>query len=502
MRVLGVDYGDARTGDAISDPTGFLASAVETVESYVPERAADAVARIAAERKVERIVLGLPRNMDGSEGFRAEKTRAFAKLLAARTGLPVHLWDERQSTDAAHRVLAENGRSGKKRKPVIDQVAAVLILQSWLDGRSQTHSEIKGETIMEKKKLGYGVLGLGIGRLHAKAAFDYDGCDLVGVCDWRPDRLEKHRREYPEMYPDLKVYPTFEDMLADPAIDIVSVATPSGTHAKYVCQALRAGKHVLVEKPIDVTMAAAQSIVDCMKETGKKVACVFQNRRLPSVMSAKEAVDKGRLGKLFAGEFRVDWYRTDAYFADGGWRGTWAMDGGGSLMNQAVHTVDLMQYLMGEVHSVRSLTALVNHNIETEDLTKSIITFKNGAIATFTSTTCAYPGLSTDICLHGTDGTIELDADRIKVWKIRNTSDEAMNTEEETMMKGDGKFRTAAAMDPNLVTGHPFHVQDIVEAVRDGREPAVGPVEAMKALKIILAVYESAKNGGREVVID
>ena len=136
MRILGVDYGDARTGIALSDPTGLLASAVETVTAYNPEKCADAVAGIARRVSAEKIVLGLPRNMDGSEGFRAEKSRVFGGLLAEKTGLPVILWDERVTTNAAHQILADNGRSGKKRKSVVDQVAAVLILQSWLDSQN------------------------------------------------------------------------------------------------------------------------------------------------------------------------------------------------------------------------------------------------------------------------------------------------------------------------------------------------------------------------------
>lgn len=133
MRILGVDYGQARTGLAISDPTGLLASAVETVTAYVPEKCARAVADKARALGAERIVLGLPRNMDGSEGFRAEATRAFGTLLAEYSGLPLVYWDERQSTNAAHRILAENGRSGRNRKQVVDQVAAVVILQNYLD---------------------------------------------------------------------------------------------------------------------------------------------------------------------------------------------------------------------------------------------------------------------------------------------------------------------------------------------------------------------------------
>lgn len=350
---------------------------------------------------------------------------------------------------------------------------------------------------MAKKELGYAVLGVGVGRHHAAGAAKANGAKLIAICDLRDDRIAAQK----ELYPDILYYKDFDEMLKNPDIDIVSIATPSGMHAEHACKAMRAGKNILVEKPIDVTIEKAEMIEKVRKETGVKVGCVFQNRRIPTMQAMKDAIDAGRLGKIFAGMFRVIWYRTDEYFVDGGWRGTWKWDGGGSLMNQAVHTVDLMQWMMGDVLSVQSAMNLVNHNIETEDLTQSIVKFKSGAIATFTSSTCAYPGLSTDVCVNGTDGTIHLDAGKVKVWKIKNETKELMDEEEEKMKAFDGVKKTEAANDPTKITGHAFHVQDIIDAVRYDRDPFVGPAEAIKAVKIILAIYESAKNGGKEVFI-
>ena len=345
------------------------------------------------------------------------------------------------------------------------------------------------------KKIGYGVLGLGIGRYHAKAAFDMEEAELVAVCDARPDRLEKHKREYPEMYPDLTVYTKYEDMLANPDIDIISVATPSGTHAEYVCQALRAGKHVLVEKPIDITVDAALKIEEARVRTGKIAGVIHQNRNNCVMKPIKEALDAGRLGKLVLATFAVKWYRDQHYYE--GWHGTWEMDGGGSLMNQAIHTVDLMTWLMGEVESVTSTAGIYNHKIDTEDLTASLVKFKSGATATFVSTTCAYPGISTEMMLYGTEGSIEADADMIKTWKMKEPLDDMDEDEEEQMMidrYGKGN-RFAAEHEPDALYGHRHVVEDMICAVRDGRDPEIMPTSAANAVRFVNAVYESAKSG-------
>jgi predicted dehydrogenase len=258
-------------------------------------------------------------------------------------------------------------------------------------------------------------------------------------------------------------------------------------------QALRAGKNVLVEKPMDIAVDKILEIVKARQETGLKVGGIFQNRRNAVMEPFKEAVDKGRLGEIYAAFFRVNWHRNDEYFLqNGGWRGTWAMDGGGSLMNQGVHTVDLMQWLLGDVESVKANMRVVNHKIETEDFTQSTIKFKRGTIATFISTTSAYPGLGTELQVTGTDGSIHVEGDRVLVWKIRG---ESMEAEEAEMKEKFGGKASGNVADHTVVRGHPYQVQDMVDALRFGRDPMVGPMEATKAVRIINAVYESARTG-------
>lgn len=268
---------------------------------------------------------------------------------------------------------------------------------------------------------------------------------------------------------------------------------PSAMHADFAVRAMEAGKHVLVEKPLDIVPERAQLIEDARIRTGMTCGVVHQNRFNVNMYPIREAMENGRLGKLILGTFAVKWYREQTYY-DNGWHGTWNMDGGGSLMNQSVHTVDLMRWLMGEVESVSSHMGVYDHVIETEDTTASVIKFKNGAIATFVSTTCAYPGLSTEICLYGTGGSIEADADCLKVWKMKDAEDE--DAEEEAMLAHFGGGNLAAmSEDPTKNFGHDHVVKDMIAAVAEGRNPEVMPAEALKAVKIVCAIYESARTG-------
>lgn len=338
------------------------------------------------------------------------------------------------------------------------------------------------------KKPGYAVVGLGVGMSHAKAAFKSKNADLIAVCDLRDDRIEKAK----DKFGDILYYTDFDEMLKNPDIDIVSVAVPSGMHADFAVKVLEAGKNVLVEKPIDITVEAAMRIEEARKRTGKIAGVVHQNRNNADMAPIKDAVDSGKIGKLILGDFAVKWYRTQEYFnRDGGWRGTWEMDGGGSLMNQAVHTVDLMIWLMGDVESVTSHMGIYAHDIKTEDLTVSLVKFKSGAVANFISTTCAYPGLCTGIRLYGTEGSIEADGDELQTWKFKN-EDEAV--EKEMLQKYQGNS-AATALDPSLCVGHDSVVEDIIRAVSTGTDPQILPMEAIKSVRFINAVYESAKTG-------
>ncbi|MCL2813998.1 MAG: Gfo/Idh/MocA family oxidoreductase [Oscillospiraceae bacterium] len=338
------------------------------------------------------------------------------------------------------------------------------------------------------KKIGYAVVGLGVGRSHCDAAYKSKNADLVAVCDLLGDRLESAKKAYDGVL----TYNSFEEMLKNPDIDIVSIAVPSGLHAELAVLALENGKNVLVEKPIDITVEKAMKIEQARQKTRLKAGVIHQNRFNAVMKPVKEAVDSGKLGKLILGSFAVKWYRDQNYYDSGGWRGTWAMDGGGSLMNQAVHTVDLMQWLMGDVQSLISIAGIYNHKIETEDLTASLVKFKSGAVATFVSSTCCYPGVCTDIQLYGEKGSVEVDGDALKLWKI--IGGDAFEESEMLEAYGAGNG-AAAALDPALIVGHAFQVEDMISAVIEDRPPLVVPSDAVKSVGIINAVYESAKTG-------
>lgn len=338
-------------------------------------------------------------------------------------------------------------------------------------------------------KIGYAVAGLGVGKAHVEAALGYDKCRLVAVCDLVTDKIKSVTDKNPEVIG----YTDFDEMLKNPDIDIISICLPSGMHAEYAVRALEAGKNVLIEKPIDITVEAAKKIEEARIRTGKKVGCIYQNRNHAVMKPLKAAIDGGKLGKIFLGTFAVKWYREQSYYEGAQcWHGTWEMDGGGSLINQAIHTLDIMQWLMGEPESVKSEMSVNAHKIETEDLTASVVRFKSGATATFLSTTCCYPGLSTDIQIYGTKGSVELDADVLKLWKIEGESER----DEEDMLDRYGRGnRVACAYEEGLKYGHVTQIEDMVDAVIEDRDPQITPVEAMKAVRIIEAIYRSARTG-------
>jgi len=338
------------------------------------------------------------------------------------------------------------------------------------------------------KKIGYGVVGLGMGMTHLDLAAANPNVGYVAYCDINEERMARAAANHPDAVP----YREFDEMIKDEKIDIISIALPTGMHAEFTIKALEAGKHVLCEKPIDINVERGLAVEEARVRTGKKVGLIFQNRNNAVIREAKKTIEDGKLGKILLGTFAVKWYRNQPYYDAGGWRGTWDMDGGGSLMNQSVHTVDLMQYLMGDVESVQGHYTIANHVIETEDLTTSVIKFKNGALATFVSTTCCNPNRGTYIQVYGADGCIELNGDKVEAWKPAGVTAEE---EAAIIAKYDKGNAAAVAADPTLVIGHASQVNDMIDAVINDRDPQVGPMEAMKAVRIINAVYESSRTG-------
>ena len=348
-------------------------------------------------------------------------------------------------------------------------------------------------------ELGFGVVGLGMGTNHCRSVTRVEGAKLVAVCDLDEERLGPTAEEY-----GCKAYTSYEEMLQDDEVQVVNICVESGKHAELGIQAADAGKHMIVEKPADITPERVDQLIGAVKDAGVKVGCIFQARLEPLNRRIKDAVDSGKLGKLIGVHGHLPWYRADSYYqgAHGSWKGTWDLDGGGSLMNQGVHTVDLIQWLAGGVESVMGMFGVFGHDIEAEDQTVALFKFKNGAIGTVYTTTCCYPGLPQLVTIYGENGSIMKDASKLISWKIQGENEAA----EEAEMLGfygdqEDKQKNISA-DPLAVSsdGHTLIIEDLVGAINEEREPMIGLESARHAVEIITAVFESGRTG-REVKV-
>ncbi len=339
--------------------------------------------------------------------------------------------------------------------------------------------------------IGFGIVGAGmISRFHAKALAEVRGAKLVACADTAPGRAEAFAKEV-----GCSGYDTVEAMLADPAVDAVAIATPSGAHMDPAVAAAKAGKHVVVEKPLEVTLKKCDRIIEACDKAGVKLATIFPSRFHDSAKLMKQAVDNGRFGRLTLGDAYVKWYRTQQYYDSGAWRGTWALDGGGALMNQAIHTVDLLAWLMGPVAEVQANTATLAHErIEVEDAAVATLKFANGALGIIEATTAAFPGYLKRIELHGSAGSAVLEEEDIKHWDfMQKTRSDATVLRQMAVSKSSG----GGAADPSAIGhhGHAMLFQDFVDAIRKDRAPAIDGREGRKSVEIIMAIYKAAQSG-------
>jgi UDP-N-acetyl-2-amino-2-deoxyglucuronate dehydrogenase len=352
------------------------------------------------------------------------------------------------------------------------------------------------------ERLRFGILGCGvIGPHHAKAIAGLEGAELVAVADVVPELAEELAGEYGCAH-----YSGLEEMLAGVDLDAVCVCTPSGMHADGATTALEAGKHVVIEKPVDVTLEAADRLIGVQRATGGRVAVVSQHRFDAATQAVHGALARGEFGRLTSGSADVRWWRSQSYYDSGGWRGTWELDGGGVLINQAIHSIDLLQGLMGRVVEVTAYTGLIAHErIEVEDTAVAILKFANGALGTIVATTAAFPGLTTRIAVHGDRGSAIIDDDVLTYFHAAREGQggEAYgagggeNQAELVMQRyGDGPSGPGAGADPkSLSMAHRDQIQDFIEAVGQGREPLVNLREGRRPLAIIQGIYESARTG-------
>lgn len=346
-------------------------------------------------------------------------------------------------------------------------------------------------------ELGVGIIGAGnIARVHAQAlasmtvSAGQGGVRLRAVLGASLPRATALAKEF-----GAEATTDAEAFFARPDIHIVTICTPSGTHAALGQRAAAAGKHVIVEKPIDVTLAAARDLVAACDANGVRLGVVLQSRFMPAVALIKRAIDRGRLGALHLVDAYVKWYRAPAYYESARWRGTHALDGGGALINQAIHTVDLVQHFAGDAATVVGHTARKrHHNIEGEDTALALVTYRSGAAGVIEATTSVTPGFSRRVEVHGERGSIILDGNDISLWHVEGDGEEEATLER--LRAGATDSSNGASNPTQLEVGaHQRQFEDFVMAVRQGRRPAIDGREGMRSLALVLAVYESARRG-------
>ena len=341
------------------------------------------------------------------------------------------------------------------------------------------------------KTYNFGIVGCGlVSSCHARSLQSLPNARLVAVADKVPAAAERMASTY-----GCRALASPEDLVALREIDIVCICTPSGTHAEVAVLAAQAGKHLIVEKPLDVTTERVDRIIEACDRSGLKLAGVFPSRFMPCNQRIKSAVDQGRFGRLTLGSAHVKWYRSQEYYNQGGWRGTWALDGGGALMNQSIHAIDLLQWFMGPVESVQAFTDALGHEkIEVEDTGVACLRFGNGALGTIEGSTSVYPGFFKKVEVSGTQGTAVSEEETLRVWSFAQETQEDARIREQY---GSATQSGGGASDPGAIRfeNHMAQIQDFLEALDQDRSPLVDGREARKPVEIILAIYRSAIEG-------
>lgn len=345
----------------------------------------------------------------------------------------------------------------------------------------------------------FGIIGAGmIGHFHAKAITAMTGGTLHSVFDLRQEAAEKLAGEYGGT-----AYSDMAKFLADEELEIVTVGTPSGAHLEPSLAALNAGKHVICEKPLEITLERIDQLTAAAEANGKTIAAVLNRRFHPGMDAFKKASDEGRFGTLTNASAYVKWYRDQAYYDSAGWRGTWALDGGGALMNQSIHTVDSLLYLAGPVKSVQANTACLAHErIEVEDIVVAIVEFESGARGVIECSTCTWSkdGHPARVQLSGTEGSVFLADEAFEIWDFMDEKPEDAEIQS-TLMKG--QEAGLGANDPSAINfyQHQRNFEEVVNAIAEGREPTTSASEARKPVALITAIYESAQNDGKKVFL-
>jgi len=337
-----------------------------------------------------------------------------------------------------------------------------------------------------------GLLGCGnISDTHARAAREVPDVEVVAYWGRDPAKASGMAQRYGG-----SAYRDFDEFLGHRPMDLVLVGTPSGLHAEHARAAARRGLHVLVEKPLDITSARIDALTAECDRADVRLGVIYQDRAAPDLVWLKQLVAGGGLGRPILVSARVWWYRPPEYYSGSRWRGTWALDGGGALMNQGIHTVDLLLWLLGDVERVYATTGTALHDIDVEDTAVACLEFAGGAVGTLEATTAAFPGLPRRVELTGSEGTIVVEQDRVVSVQLRLPPDTPPPGE------GSGGGANASASSPVIADagGHARVLQDFVAAIRTGATPLCDGRDGRRSVALVEAMYRSARMGAAVVL--
>jgi UDP-N-acetyl-2-amino-2-deoxyglucuronate dehydrogenase len=340
-------------------------------------------------------------------------------------------------------------------------------------------------------RIGFALVGTGMaGLAHAREMRFVRGGHVVAACS----RSEARVRAFAQEFDIARWYTDYREVLKDPEVDVVCVLVPTGLHAEIAVAASQAGKHVLVEKPLETTLEKADELLRVCRQNGTKLGVIFQMRFGTVATRIKTAIESGALGRIFLADAFDKASRTPAYYASADWRGTKQWEGGGCLMTQSIHVVDLLQYLVGPVRSVVGRVATSVHSIEVEDTATALVIFQNGAMGVIESTSSIKPALKSRLEIHGENGTIVANPqyDQILFWNVGGVTAEDV---ESTITLGDTDDPWAYPQ-----VRHRIQLQDMVDAIREDRDPVLSGEDARASLAINMAIYESSRTGGEVLV--
>lgn len=341
-------------------------------------------------------------------------------------------------------------------------------------------------------KVGYGIIGCGnIGPIHAAAIAEVKNAKLVGVSDVVEATATKLASKY-----GAEAYTDYREMLKRDDLHAVCLCVPSGLRADIAEKCARAGKHILSEKPLEVTSRRIDRILRATDKAGVMLGCIFQSRFADDSQHVKAAIEQGRFGKLVLGDAYIKWYRSQAYYDSGAWRGTWKLDGGGALMNQGIHTIDLLTWYMGPVKAVRAQTTCIAHkNLEVEDLATAMLEFENGALGVIEGSTAVWPGHPSRVEIHGTSGSVVQEDGKIISWQFEKRK--PIDKKIEATLKQASELGSGAGdpLSSLAIEGHRRQIDDFTKAISTGRPPRIDGREGRNSVQLIEKIYRSAKTG-------